>query len=118
MCSGVDADVDDVADLRMRGGRVEPGGEERFAERAVDQPLGAEHLDRLHPQRPARSLQVERQLDVLRPHAEHQLAGARRGCGQGQELPPAVKPLPSVTPRTRFIGGEPMKAATKVVAGR
>jgi hypothetical protein len=52
-------DVDDVADLRMRRGRVERAVKSDLAERAVDEPLGAEHLERLHAQRPAASRQVD-----------------------------------------------------------
>ena len=51
-----------------------------------------------------------------RPRISSPLRGA--AAGSGSVCPPVVKREPSAWPRSRFIGGLPMKPATKVVAGR
>ena len=62
------------------------------------------------------------EAQVLGPDADLDLAarGGLEGIGGKAMRPPAVSttPGPATLPGTRFMAGEPMKVATKRVAGR
>ena len=79
---------------------------------AVDEGLGADALDRLHGE-------VERDAAGERVVRNHKILGAdSQNAGLAGALSPANCDLiSSDRSGIRFIGGAPMKEATKVVAG-
>ena len=80
--------------------------------RAVDEGFGADALDRLHgeAERDAAGDRFVRDHEILGPDAEN--AGL-----VGAASPASCDLISSERSGIRFIGGAPMKEATKVVAG-
>ena len=94
---GVRQGAEGLAGLGRGDGRVQPYRDGLLAQPGMEQALGPQQLGCLSLQGPAAVLA---QVDVLGPNTQD---------------------LPRGTPGAdckRFIGGEPMKLATKVLAGR
>ena len=89
-------------------------GHERLSlEETVHEALGAEFLHMADAEREAAVGRTQR----LGAHAERDGPGGERGAPP-RSAPPTRRRPPSIRPESKFIGGEPMKVATKVVAGR
>jgi hypothetical protein len=94
-----------------------------LAERAVDEPLGAEHLDRRHEHRPARAgaeagAAATLHGDVLGSHTEDQLAVARRRRGEEEARAADAEGAALRRSLDEVHRRRADEAATKVVAGR